>query len=80
MRKALILIVLTFFTASLSYAQETTGTLNGRVVDGQGLPVPGAAVTVTGPQGAKRAMTDSDGRFALPFLVPGVYDVTGFTT
>lgn len=60
----------------LAAAQESTsGAITGRVVDGQGLPVPGAAVTVTGPQGAKSAVTDADGRFNMPFLTPGAYAV-----
>ena len=32
-------------------------------------------VTVTGPQGAKTAVTESTGRFTVPFLVPGSYSV-----
>jgi len=59
----------------LAAAQATTGTISGRVVDGQGLAVPGAAVTVTGPQGVKTTTTDSGGRFSIPFLIPGSYDV-----
>src|SRR5579872_336308 len=59
----------------LAAAQETSGTLAGRLVDAQGLAVPGATVTVTGPQGSHSAVTDSDGRFSLPYLVPGSYDV-----
>ncbi|HUL99649.1 MAG TPA: carboxypeptidase-like regulatory domain-containing protein, partial [Mycobacterium sp.] len=61
--------------AGLASAQATTGTISGRVVDGQGLAVPGASVTVTGPQGAKTTTTDSTGRFSVPFLIPGAYDV-----
>jgi len=56
-------------------AQETTGTLKGRIVDAQGLAVPGVTVTATGTQGAKTTVTDSDGRFTVPFLTPGMYVV-----
>ncbi|HJZ76395.1 MAG TPA: TonB-dependent receptor [Vicinamibacterales bacterium] len=56
-------------------AQETTGTLKGRIVDAQGLAVPGVTVTATGPQGVKTAVTDTDGRFSMPFLTPGTYAV-----
>jgi outer membrane receptor protein involved in Fe transport len=56
-------------------AQETTGTLTGRVVDAQGLVVPGAAVTITGGQGVKSATCDEQGRFSVPFLTPGTYTV-----
>ena len=56
-------------------AQETTGTLTGRVVDAQGLVVPGATVTITGGQGIKSATCDEQGRFSVPFLTPGTYTV-----
>jgi len=66
----------------MALAQETTGTLRGRVSDSQGLAVPGVVVTATGPQGAKTATSDPDGRFNMPFLTPGLYTVraelTGF--
>jgi outer membrane receptor protein involved in Fe transport len=45
------------------------------VTDTQSLAVPGATVTAIGPQGNKTATTDTDGRFSIPFLTPGVYAV-----
>ncbi|MCA1585723.1 MAG: TonB-dependent receptor [Acidobacteria bacterium] len=54
---------------------QTTGTLNGRLTDTQGLAVPGATVTVNGPQGSKSEVSDGEGRFSVPFLTPGTYDV-----
>jgi outer membrane receptor protein involved in Fe transport len=73
----------TFFTFALLLlvasgmvrAQETTGTVTGRVVDDQGLAIPGVTVTVTGSQGTKAITTDVEGRFSVPFLTPGKYDV-----
>jgi outer membrane receptor protein involved in Fe transport len=56
-------------------AQETTGVLTGRVVDAQGLALPGATVTATGPQGERVAVTDAQGNFRFSFLVPATYDV-----
>jgi len=72
-------------TAGVARAQETTtGSISGRVIDAQGLPVPGASVTVTTPQGTRDFTSDSDGRFFAPFLTPGVYEITvalsGFRT
>ncbi len=58
-----------------AWAQETTGTLSGKLTDSQGLALPGVTVTITGPQGVKSFFTDSDGLFRAPFLVPGSYDV-----
>jgi hypothetical protein len=70
-----VLLVLLLATAATVAAQATTGTIQGRVTDAQGLAVPGATVTVTGPQGAKTFVTDAEGRFNIPFLVPGPYTV-----
>ena len=61
--------------AGQALAQETTGAVNGRVTDSQGLAVPGASVTLTGPQGSKTVVTDSDGRYQAPLLVPGTYTI-----
>src|SRR5437667_9142081 len=58
-----------------AHAQSTAGTIAGRIVDAQGLALPGVVVTVTGPQGAKSATSDAEGRFNLPFLTPGMYGV-----
>src|SRR5689334_10318106 len=69
---------------SAAFAQETTGTITGRIVDTQDLPIPGATVTVIGPQGQKVTTTNQDGRFSVPFLTPGTYTVkaelNGFKT
>lgn len=70
---SIFLLALALGTVRPVQAQETTGSLRGRVVDTQGLAVPGAAVTVVGPQGTKSATTDSEGRFSVPFLTPGSY-------
>ena len=76
-----VLVVL-LANAGVAIAQETTGTIRGRLNDQQGLAVPGATVTVTGSQGVKTSTSDADGRFNIPFLTPGVYSVrvelTGF--
>jgi len=73
-RDLFIVLFVALFSSTL-FAQETTGKLQGRVVDAQGLAVPGATVTASGPQGNKTATTDTDGRFTIPFLTPGVYVV-----
>ncbi len=65
-------------------AQETTGAVTGRITDPQGLAVPGVTVTLTGPQGTKTVVTDGEGRFNAPLLVPGTYvvkaELVGFKT
>jgi len=70
-----LIVALACGGAGLAAAQETTGTITGRTLDAQGLPVPGATVTVSGPQGRKTAITDGQGRFAFRFVTPGIYTV-----
>jgi outer membrane receptor protein involved in Fe transport len=74
-RTALMAAVAFILAVMPAIAQETTGTIKGRIVDAQGLAVPGVTVTATGPQGAKTTVSDADGRFSLPFLTPGTYAV-----
>jgi hypothetical protein len=61
--------------AATASGQDTTGMLAGKIVDAQGLALPGVSVTVTGGQGDKTAVTDGEGRYAVPFLTPGLYAV-----
>jgi hypothetical protein len=78
MRKRWVGVILALltcaFTASAS-AQDTAGTISGRIVDAQGLALPGVAVTVTGAQGVRATVSDAEGRFTVPFLTPGTYVV-----
>ncbi len=69
------LLAMTLAVPNGARAQETTGTISGTIVDAQGLAVPGVTVTVTGPQGSKTAVTESGGRFTVPFLTPGTYAI-----
>ena len=86
MRRLSIMCAALFFviTIAAAHAQSTTGGISGRIVDAQGLAIPGATVTVTGAQGAKTVVSDSEGRFNVPFLTPGSYavraELQGFKT
>jgi hypothetical protein len=59
-------------------AQTTTGTILGVVKDEQQAVVPGAAVTVRNVDTnvARSVITDPGGRFRVPNLPPGTYEVT----
>jgi hypothetical protein len=73
--KSVVVVAIWLAMAGTAFAQETTGTLTGRLVDSQGLGVPGVTVTATGQQGSKTAVTDADGSYRIPFLTPGSYSV-----
>ena len=66
-----------------SQAQENTsvkGGLSGVVMDTSGAAVPGATVTIEGPQGTRVVQADGAGRYEASGLVPGYYDVTAEKT
>ena len=77
MRKLFVVLIILFAWVAPrdAVAQDTTGTLSGRIVDAQGLALPGVTVTAVGAQGSKVATTDSEGRFTLPYLTPGAYAI-----
>src|SRR5688572_18508393 len=86
-RHLLIAAALTLLApAALSGQTNPTGTLSGRVVDEQKLPVPGVTVTAQSPalQGVRTAVTTGNGDFVMAFLPPAEYTVTfelsGFAT
>jgi len=65
------------FAGGASFAQTSTSSLNGRVVDQTGAVIPQATVTVTGADGKQvSATTDGAGAFAIHGLAPGTYSVT----
>lgn len=83
---ATLLLMAIVLLALPAAAQVTTADLNGRVLDPNGLGVPGAKVTVLSlDNGSTREATTADtGDFAVTLLPPGTYKVTvekqGFTT
>ena len=73
-------------TCASAFAQQTTGTITGRVLDQQGAAIPGATVTAKSPStGFTRTETsDAEGVYRLAALPVGIYEVTaelqGFAT
>ncbi len=66
-------------TASVAAAQSTTGEIRGRVVDATGGEGLGTVVIIArspAAQGDQFGFSESDGRFVIPLLPPGDYNLT----
>jgi hypothetical protein len=61
---------------SLAFGQETTGSIEGTVVDASKARVPGASVQVTGPAFNRTVTTDNDGFYRIVQVPPGIYTVS----
>ena len=74
---AMVWLAAALLTTSVAHAQSTTGTLSGRVVDAQALPMPGVTISAESPnlQGIRTATTSGNGDYILSLLPPGTYKV-----
>ncbi|MDZ4814190.1 MAG: carboxypeptidase regulatory-like domain-containing protein [Pseudomonadota bacterium] len=75
----ILLALLALFASVPAFAQSTSASLAGRIIDAQGAPVASATVDILHqPSGSKQALvTDDDGRFSTRGLrVGGPYTVT----
>ncbi len=85
-RISALLVAFALAVTGLASAQERFGTLTGRVSDAQGGAVPGVSVTATNVQTGetREFVTDGNGQYRAPDLVPGRYTVrfslSGFAT
>ena len=72
-----LVLALALFSAATLGSAQTTGSIEGRVIDSNGRPVTGVVVTTRSPslQGVRTAETDGDGRYLFPGLPPGEYSV-----
>ena len=60
-----------------SRAQESRGTIAGRVLDSTGAAVAGAEIRGVNETGAAlKTRTNDAASYTLPYLLPGVYDLT----
>ncbi len=71
------LAVALLLIAGTSWAQESRGSITGRVLDPQGAVIPGAQVVITNldTNVAARATTNETGYFEVILLNPGMYSV-----
>jgi hypothetical protein len=75
-------LLLLFTSSSSLQAQTQTGTITGTVTDSSGAILVGGSVTVTneGTNVAQTTTTDVQGRYSVPDLPVGVYDITATLT
>src|SRR3954447_11872266 len=74
---ALIAIAAIALAGSPAAAQQTTGNIQGRIVDGQKSAVPGVTVTAknTATGYSRTEVTDTEGLYRLTSLPLGVYEL-----
>jgi hypothetical protein len=75
--RIVVLLLTVLLAPALTAAAQTSGTLAGRVVDASGGVIPGATISARHlERGVERtAVTGVDGRFVMPALPVGPYDV-----
>jgi Carboxypeptidase regulatory-like domain len=82
---AMGLVILALAAGFLSAQTRELAAIQGTVNDDTGAPLPGVTVTATSPGmlGKPSVLTDKDGRYRIPALLTGVYEVeatlSGFT-
>jgi hypothetical protein len=85
LRRVFVLLA-TCAISHAAFAQDTTGTILGIISDASGAVLPGVTVTVknTDTSQPRTIVTDEGGRYRVPLLAPGHYEVTaqlsGFQT
>ena len=72
-----LIAILCLLTTSSVWAQDTRGTITGRVTDPSGAVITGATVVVSNTaMGTKTTInTNSDGLYRAPLLSPGLYEI-----
>ncbi|HRD01322.1 MAG TPA: carboxypeptidase regulatory-like domain-containing protein [Candidatus Saccharicenans sp.] len=69
-----LIVGIFLFTLVLGYGQEMqTGSIRGKIIDDNGMPLPGVSVTIRGPAllGSITSVTNQDGMYRAPGLPPG---------
>src|ERR1044071_269084 len=78
MRTTCIVLLLSLLLASASFAQTSSGSIAGSVVDAQKAAIANATVTLTELERrvSISTKTDAEGRFVFPQLLPGRYTIS----
>ena len=72
-RKVILVAVLSSLVGGPALWAQANATLQGKITDTSGAPLPGAVVSVTGDRGSRTATADRTGSFQIPDLPPGNY-------
>ncbi len=82
-----IILVLALVIASIAFSQRQTGSVAGKTVDSEGVPLPGVTATLSGPalMGTLSFTTSDSGDFRFPSAPPGqdyviTFELPGFKT
>jgi hypothetical protein len=71
-----IILIICLLLAGKSYAQDTTGTISGRIINNREEAIKGAEVSVYNHLGIRAfATTDNNGRFITNKIDTGMYEV-----
>lgn len=77
--KLIFIFLVTFAFVSLVVFSQSreTGSIEGKVTDDEGQPLPGVTITLSSPSlmGTRAAVTDDEGRYRFVALMPGTYAV-----
>ena len=78
MRTLSVALITLIFLSVRAPAQDTRGSMGGRVLDPSGAVIAGAEVRAVNAQtgAAAHAQTNSDGIYNIPFLAPGMYTLS----
>ncbi|MBI3209660.1 MAG: carboxypeptidase regulatory-like domain-containing protein [Candidatus Solibacter usitatus] len=78
MRKTCTFLSMMLLAAAGAFAQTSSGSIAGSVVDAQNAVISGTAVTLLDQQRkiATSTNTDAEGRFVFPQILPGKYTIT----
>src|ERR1043165_5447548 len=69
-------LIICLCLAGIASGQETTGVIEGSVVDAQGARVAGATVLVEGNAFSRTVSTDAEGRYRIIQVPAGTYSIT----
>src|SRR5689334_8054603 len=72
------LLIAIMVAPALVAQTATSGSIDGKVTDSSGAPLPGVTVEITSAQlqGSKTEVSDASGHFRFSLLPPGTYNMT----